>query len=222
MAHWARAESWVIFKMADTCDTMGKLSIPSCREIDRLKLNFLCQTDNSDEMEKISGYFRELKLLAERLDDKYDPGNRFRAAESFVNTREMVARLLQKLHVKIVRRLHPTPNICNPWQCELSHDVPLEIWDVLLNKVIGHNSFGHEVQTSSTGVITTVNIFDIRKAKYVFNWQNTEDLVVSKELLLKRQKYWLARKRETNWRGLRLLCQGNLLWLLSLTKNLKY
>lgn len=176
-----RAELWVKFKMADGCDGVGKLSIPSCRELDRIKSNILCQTDNVAEMGIIPGYFRELRLLAEKQDEKYDPTNRFRAAEAFVNTRQMVARLLQKLHVKIVRRLHPTPNLCNPWQCKFSHDVPLEIWDAVLNKGIGHNSIGHEVKTSSTGV------FDIRKAKYVFNWQNTESPVVTKELLLKKQ-----------------------------------
>lgn len=82
--------------------------------------------------------------------------------------------------------MHPTPNICKPWHGEFSHDVTLEVWQILLKKVIYHNSFGHEVVLSPTGAFTTVNIFHIRKARYIFNWQNMEGIVVDRAWLLKK------------------------------------
>lgn len=175
------------FKMAAKQASRGeKISVRVCRDITSLKLDFLCKASNTDERKTISSYFRDLSIHAERLDEKYDRSNFYSAAERFVNTRPMVAQLLKKIHSKILRRLRPNPNICNPWRGEITLDVPFEVWDVLLTGVICHNSFGHEVLPSSTGVAVTVNIFDIRKVRYVFDWQNIDGVVIQKEQLLKK------------------------------------
>lgn len=163
-----------------------KISIRVCRKISSVKLDMLGEASSTDERRTISSYFRDLSIHAERLDEMHDRSNHYSAAESFVNTRPMVARLLSKIHSKIMRRLRPTPNICNPWSGEFTLDVPFEVWNILLAGVICHNSFGHEVLPSPTGVVVTVKMFDIRKARYVFDWQNMDGVIVQKEQLLKR------------------------------------
>lgn len=112
----------------------------------------------------------------------------------------MIARLLNKIHSKIMRRLHPKPNICNPWHGELNHDVPMEVWDILLAGVICHNSFGHEILSAPSGILTHVKIFDIRKAIYIFDWQNIDAVIIPKKQLLKRNYFQNVREGQVQER----------------------
>ena len=126
-------------------------------------------------------YFHDLSIHAERLEALHDL-----YAKCFVNTRPMIARLLNKIHSKIMRRLQQKPNICNPWHGEFNHNVSMEVWNILLAGVICHNSFGHEILSASSGIPTHVKIFDIRKAIYIFDWQNINGVIILKKQLLKR------------------------------------
>ena len=103
-------------------------------------------------------YFHDLSIHAERLEELHDRNNLHSSAKCFVNTRPMIARLLNKIHSTIMRRLHPKPNICNPWHGELNHDVPMEVWDILLAGVICHNSFRHEILLAPSGILTREDI----------------------------------------------------------------
>ncbi len=164
----------------------SKLSDHVCAKICNLKLDLLCNAKQSDEKTTISRYFRDLSVHAERLEALHDRSNLYSSAECFVNTRPMIARLLNKIHCKIMRRLHPKPNICNPWHGEFSHDVPMEVWNILLTGVICHNSFGHELLSSPSGILTNVKIFDIWKARYIFDWQNMDGVIIPNKQLLKK------------------------------------
>ena len=93
-----------------------------------------------------------------------------------MNTRPMIGRLLKKIHKKIMTRLKETPSICTPMRGSFTTDVLLEVFDVLLKKVINRNSFEHEVK--DTKCFTEVSVNDLQKAVYILDRQNMDGQII--------------------------------------------
>ena len=55
-------------------------------------------------------------------------------------------------------------------------EVPLEVFDVLLKKVINRNSFEHEVKDTKS--FTEVSVNDLRKAVYILDRQNMDGQII--------------------------------------------
>ena len=109
----------------------------------------------------IDNVFNELVM------SKYDGSlakNRF-PMHKVIDVSSMVARILSKMHKCIVRRLRSTPTSSSPYYCRFTQEVPQEVFDIILNQIIEHNSFGHT--TKSTRSVSTVQINDRRKAVYL-------------------------------------------------------
>jgi len=91
----------------------------------------------------------------------------------------MVTKLLKKIHQRIfLLRLKEAPSICHPWQGDFVLDVPEDVFEVLLNKVINRNSFGHTEK--ETNAFIEVSVTDVRKIVYILDRQNMEGEVVAK------------------------------------------
>ena len=61
-------------------------------------------------------FFVELEAAVSVLDTKYSHrGGSFSTLQRSVPARGMVARSLQKIHAKIIRRLNARPTLANPW-----------------------------------------------------------------------------------------------------------
>ena len=88
----------------------------------------------------------------------------------------MIGRLLKKIHKKNMTRLKETTSICTPMRGNFTTDVPLEVFDVLLKKVINRNSFEHEVK--DTKCFTEVSVNDLRKAVYILDRQNMDGQII--------------------------------------------
>lgn len=146
-----------------------------------IRSDFFAETDNISHLNTIGSYFRELTSHCELLDSKYHHENAaFRNLECFVNTRPMVAKLLIKIHKRIMSRLKETPSTCNPWNGYFSIDVSSEVFDILLDKIIKKNGFGHEIKESQAYI--HIDVTDICKVIYIYilNRQNIDGELVAK------------------------------------------
>ena len=85
--------------------------------LQRCKLDLLDRVDTGDGIRRVSKFFGELEEAISVLDTKYSHrGGRFSTVQRLVPARRMVARSLQKIHAKIIRRLHTRPRLANPWR----------------------------------------------------------------------------------------------------------
>lgn len=127
------------------------------------------KTKRKSEELFIDNVFRELGSLMETVISKYDGSlakNRL-PMHKVMDVSSMVAGILSKMHQCIVRRLRSTPTSSSPYYCRFTQEVPKELFDIILNQIIEHNSFGHT--SKSTRSVSTVEISDRRKAVYLIN-----------------------------------------------------
>lgn len=146
----------------------------------RIRSEYFSRTNNVNDLEVIGKYFRELQTHCEALDSKYHHRKAaFGDVECYLNAlRAMVVRLLKKIYNKIVKRLRETPSTVNPWRGLFTTDVPCEIFNVLLKKIIIRNGFCTKVK--ETNVITEIHVTDIRKVVHIFDRQNMDGKIMSK------------------------------------------
>ena len=128
-----------------------KISVRVCNKMCSLKRDFYAKQTTSTIERPPAVIVRYINIHAEHLDVKYNGNNRYYAADCFVNSRPIFARLMSKFHSKILWRLRPNANISNPCCGEFTHDVPFEVWDVVFTGDIC--SFGHAVLSSTEVVV---------------------------------------------------------------------
>ena len=92
---------------------------------------------------------------------------------------------LRKVHGKIIRRLHTSPNIASPWFGDFTMDLPKEVFGVIFQDIIERNGFGHE--SKQTPAVFEVTIFEMKKAVFVFKHINTVKDVIPRKWILKKQ-----------------------------------
>ena len=127
----------------------------SLREpIQRFKLDLLDRVDNGDGIRRISKFFGELQEAVSVLDTKYSHrGGRFSTVQRLVPARRMVARSLQKIHAKIIRRLNTRPKLANPWRGDFQMDMPQEVFECLSKDLMQRTSFGQRFRETNTQVV---------------------------------------------------------------------
>jgi len=97
----------------------------------------------------------------------------------------MTRRIIVKLHEGIYRRLRSTTTTASPYFCHFTREVSKEVFDIIWKGIIEHNSFGHN--STTTAACVTICITDKRKAIYVFNRMNDEEVKIEKNKLLKKE-----------------------------------
>jgi len=151
---------------------------------------FLCRLDilgkiDSDDQQRyaVRKIFNGIDGLVRNVCDQYG-SVRHLNSHVFMDMWPMAERTLFRVHEAILRRLRSTPTSTTPWFCTLTREVPFEVFNLILNQVISHNSFGHT--TTETTAVIRVLVIDDRKLSYIFNRMNDEQVRVPRnELLMK-------------------------------------
>ena len=145
--------------------------------IQRCKLDLLDRVDSGDGIRRISKFFGELEESVSVLDTKYSHrGGRFSTVQRLVPARCMVARSLQKIHAKIIRRLNTRPRLANPSGGDFQMDMPQEVFDCISKDLMQRTSFGQRFRETSTQVV--YEITDMRKAKYLFTRMDLDGIAL--------------------------------------------
>ena len=129
--------------------------------------------------------FKELDTLMECIFKKHDGSFRRSYCHPIVDIWPMTERIIRKLHDGICRRLRARPVTASPYFCCFTREVSREVFDVILEQIISHNSFGFTSTTKAARV--SICITDIRKAVYFFNHMNDEGVMVEKCKLMKKE-----------------------------------
>ena len=146
---------------------------------------YMSCTENATELRDISCFFAELNAAVEVIEEKFTTfSGRNRDLQKLIPIQGMVVRTLKKVHEKIIRRLRTKPTIATPWRGDFTVDVPREVFDVIYQKIVKSNNFGH--QSSEKPACTDIQITDRRKAVFVFNKMNHDGILVSRDHLLKK------------------------------------
>ena len=146
----------------------------------------LDRVDTGDGIRRISKFLAELQEAVSVLDTKYSHrGGRFSSLQRLVPARRMVARSLQKIHAKIIRRLNTRPKLANPWRGDFQMDMPQEVFECLSKDLLQRTSFGERFRETNTQVV--YEITDMRKAKYLFTRMDLDGTEVNPAVILKRQ-----------------------------------
>ena len=154
--------------------------------IQRCKLDILGRVDTGDGIQRISNFFGELEAAVSVLDTKYSHcGGRFSTVQRLVPARGMVARSLQKIHAKIIRRLSTRPRLANPWRGDFQMDMPQEVFECISKDLMQRTSFGQRFRETNTQVV--YEITDMRKAKYLFARMDLDGTEVDPDVILKRR-----------------------------------
>ena len=154
--------------------------------IQRCKLDLLGRVDTGDGIQRISNFFGELEAAVSVLDTKYSHcGGRFSTVQRLVPARGMVARSLQKIHAKIIRRLSTRPRLANPWRGDFQMDMPQEVFECISKDLMQRTSFGQRFRETNTQVV--YEITDMRKAKYLFARMDLDGTEVDPDVILKRR-----------------------------------
>ena len=132
----------------------------------RANSDCLGQISSGDGVKKVKDFFLELESAFTVLEDKYSDRFYFVYVQRLLSSQGVVARVLRKVHLKIIRRVSSKPKLANPWAGEFTVDIPGEIFSCIAKDILGGINFGHQVLETNTS--TTYKIFDIRKAKYLF------------------------------------------------------
>jgi hypothetical protein len=107
------------------------------------KLSIKCESEKDELF--MGNVFRELGTLMESVLDKHDgslPQNR-KDYHQIIDVGPMATRILAKLHASVLRRLRSTPTTSSPYFCTFNHEVPKEVFEVILKGIIEQNAFGH-------------------------------------------------------------------------------
>ena len=152
------------------------------RFISRTKSDYQCKTDDPTAVTDISLFFREIENSVNILEEKYQSRSRYKQVQQLVETQGMVCRYLAKMHGKIISRLRSTPTTSSPWMGDFSLDIPREIFCVISEQIICRNNFGHLYK--ETNACINVNVFDKKKAVFIFEKQNLDGIVCGKEHIL--------------------------------------
>ena len=154
--------------------------------IQRCKLDLLGRVDTGDGIQRISKFFGELEAAVSVLDTKYSHrGGRFSTVQRLVPARGMVARSLQKIHAKIIRRLSTRQRLANPWREDFQMDMPQEVFECISKDLMQRTSFGQRFRETNTQVV--YEITDMRKAKYLFARMDLDGTEVDPDVILKRR-----------------------------------
>ena len=154
--------------------------------IQRCKLDLLDRVDTGDGIRRVSKFFGELEEAISVLDTKYSHrGGRFSTVQRLVPARRMVARSLQKIHAKIIRRLNTRPRLANPWRGDFQMDMPQEVFECISKDLMQRTSFGQRFRETNTQLL--FEITDMRKAKYLFARMDLDGTEVDPAVILKKQ-----------------------------------
>ena len=154
--------------------------------IQRCKLDLLDRVDTGDGIRRVSKFFGELEEAISVLDTKYSHrGGRFSTVQRLVPARRMVARSLQKIHAKIIRRLNTRPRLANPWRGDFQMDMPQEVFECISKDLMQRTSFGQRFRETNTQLV--FEITDMRKAKYLFARMDLDGTEVDPAVILKKQ-----------------------------------
>ena len=154
--------------------------------IQRCKLDLLDRVDTGDGIRRVSKFFGELEEAISVLDTKYSHrGGRFSTVQRLVPARRMVARSLQKIHAKIIRRLNTRPRLANPWRGDFRMDMPQEVFECISKDLMQRTSFGQRFRETNTQLL--FEITDMRKAKYLFARMDLDGTEVDPAVILKKQ-----------------------------------
>ena len=134
---------------------------------------------------RVNGFFSELESAAESLQDKFCQQPRFEKVHKLLPSAGMVAKGLQKMHQKIIRRLHVKPKLAKPWFGEFVMAMPSEVFSCLSEGIIQRTNFGHEFNESNTQHIFKIK--DIRKVNYLFARMDIDGAEVDRNSLLKKK-----------------------------------
>jgi hypothetical protein len=148
----------------------------------RWKLSVRSDSENDELF--IGNVFQELDSMMESIFKKHDGSVRRNDCHPIIDIWPMTERVISKLHDGIYRRLRSTPTTASPYFCQFTREVSEEVFGVISNRIIDHNSFGHT--TTTTAARVTIVITDKRKAIYLFNRMNDEGVKVEKNKLLKK------------------------------------
>lgn len=96
----------------------------------------------------------------------------------------MIIRTLKKLHEKIIRRLCSKPALATPWRGDFTIDFPREVFDLIYQKIVKSNNFGH--QSREKQACSDIEITDRIKAVFVFNKMNQDGILLNRDHLLKK------------------------------------
>lgn len=129
--------------------------------------------------------FKELDSLIECVFKKHDGTFRRNYCHVIVDIWPMTERIIHKLHNGICKRLRVTPVTSSPYFCCFTREVSREVFHVISEQIINHNSFGHTSTTTAARV--NICITDRRKAIYLFNHMNDEGVLVEKCKLMKKE-----------------------------------
>ena len=77
------------------------------------KSKCLEKVSTGEGIRRVSGFFSELESAAESLQDKFCQQSRFEKVHNLLPSAGVVAKGLQKMHQKIIRRLHVKPKMKN-------------------------------------------------------------------------------------------------------------
>lgn len=150
----------------------------------RAKSDCLGQISSGNGVKKVKDFFLELESAVAVLEDKYSDRSTFVNVQRLLPSRGMVARALRKVHLKIIRRLHPKPKLANPWAGEFTVDMPGEVFSCIAKDILGRTNFGHQVLETNTW--SSYKIVDIRKAKYLFKRMDLDGFETDGERILKK------------------------------------
>ena len=146
---------------------------------------YMSFTENATELRDISSFFAELNAAVGVIEEKFTTySGRNRDLQKLIPIQGMVIRTLKKLHDKIIRRLRSKPTLATPWRGDFTIDLPREVFDVIYQKIVKSNNFGH--QSRENAACTDIEITDRRKAVFVFNKMNQDGILVSCDFLLKK------------------------------------
>ena len=143
------------------------------RSLSRNKHDNFAQTNNATTHQDIFRFYKELDEALAILDEKYSsqPPNKRRRIQRLVWTRGMVVNALQRIHLKICRRLRSSPTLATPWRGDFTMDIPTQVFSVIFEEIIKHNGYGHE--SNETAACIEVNVTEKKKALFIFHHINT-------------------------------------------------
>lgn len=170
----------------DRCYFQEKPQRPALgRFLSHQKHDYFAETMNVKTISDISSFYREVDEAIAVLEEKYCTTPRQRQwMHHLVSTKSMVINTVTKIHSKIIKRLHTTPNLATPWHGDFLMDIPREVFQVILNDVIERNGYGHE--SKHTPAYSIVTIHELKKAVFILKQINGDiDVLDTKLLTLK-------------------------------------
>ncbi len=150
-----------------------------------LKWKLSVKIDNERDELFRKEVFKELSSLIECVFKKHDGSFRRNHCHTIVDIWPMTERIIFKLHEGIRKRLRARPVTASPYCCCFTREVSKEVFGIICEQIINHNSFGHTSTTTAARV--SICITDRRKAVYFFNHMNDEGIMVEKCKLMKKE-----------------------------------